>query len=69
MARNTYPRIGHAQNMAPQWKKRGPTCAYCDAPATHRIVVHVNHLRGEDETADVCTAHSQQLPQTEEQAS
>ena len=62
MARNTYPRIGHAQCMAPQRKKHGPDCAYCQAPATHRITLQVNHLRGEDESADVCTTHSQKLP-------
>lgn len=68
VARNTFPRISHVKNMAPQWKKRGPTCAYCADLATHRITLEVNHLRGEDETVDVCAIHSEQLPETGTQA-
>lgn len=58
-----YPRISEARDMRPQWTKRGPTCAYCEDHATHRITLQLNHLRAEDETRDVCEAHSQELPQ------
>ena len=57
-----YPRISAAKDMTPQWAKRGPTCAYCESKATHRITLQVNHLRGEDETRDVCALHSVAIP-------
>lgn len=57
-----YPRISAAKDMSPQWAKRPKCCCYCINQATHRITLQVNHLRGEDETRDVCAEHACALP-------
>lgn len=47
-----YPRFRSAKKMGP-----GAKCQFCESASTHRVLIEMNFMRGDDESFRVCTEH------------